>query len=322
MPAIHSGRPTTYRSLTVFPLFAAETDGLPYLLLADALAAGLVRITEVGSGTVPELLARNDADRDVLVLDGEQLVGARQNRTTSRSILLGAKSEVRIPVSCMEQGRWHPVSPEFSPGAYNSPSRVRRHARRAESDRAERGEDAAPEVLSMAQSLVWDEIGKASGSLGARSSTHALNEMYDQRAADLDAWAAAFPAMDGQVGVFGLLAGRPLALDLVGDPALYRRMHPRVMMGYAMDAISEPGAGSAAPSPAAAEDYLAAVHAARRSSAPTPGKGSYRVLSGAVIGAELEDGGRLVHLSAFPGARPERGPGAPLRPPSRRRPPE
>src|SRR5690606_30206741 len=72
--------------LTLFPLVAVGEPELPYALLVDALAAGTVRITEVGAGTVPALLAWNAGDVDVLVLDGEQLVGARQNRMTNRSI--------------------------------------------------------------------------------------------------------------------------------------------------------------------------------------------------------------------------------------------
>jgi hypothetical protein len=56
--------------------------------MADALAAGTLTITEVGTGTVPNLAATNASDRDTLVLDGEQLIGSRQNRMTNRSMLL------------------------------------------------------------------------------------------------------------------------------------------------------------------------------------------------------------------------------------------
>jgi hypothetical protein len=44
---------------------------------------------------VPELIATNRGDADVLVLDGEQLIGARQNRMTNRSILLPAAARRR-----------------------------------------------------------------------------------------------------------------------------------------------------------------------------------------------------------------------------------
>lgn len=326
MLQLQLGPPGQHRSLVVFPLLAPEGPSLPYQLLPDALSCGAARIEEVGGGSVPELLAINTSDSDVLVMDGEQLIGARQNRTTSRSLILPAGSRVTIPVSCMEQGRWHHVSADFAPSAYTSPGKVRRHARRTEASHAEAGAPPAPHVLAWAQHEVWDEIAKTSDSLGTRSVSGALNEYSDQRRDDLAAWAAAFPWREGQVGVLALLGGASLALDVVGDSALYRRVHPRLMMGYAMDALSERDRPASA-DPARAAEFLDAARAARRTESPTVGGGRYQVLSGSVVGAELLADGAVVHLSAFPPPNGAGGPvpasGAPLRPPSRRRgPPE
>jgi hypothetical protein len=38
--------------------------------------------------------------------DGEQLVGAKQNRILNMTVLVAAETEVTIPVSCVERGRW------------------------------------------------------------------------------------------------------------------------------------------------------------------------------------------------------------------------
>src|SRR5919108_137085 len=42
----------------------------------------------------------------VLVYEGEEVVGAQQNRTFDVSALVPARSSLRVPVSCVEAGRW------------------------------------------------------------------------------------------------------------------------------------------------------------------------------------------------------------------------
>ena len=44
-------------------------------------------------------------DLPLLLPDGEQLVGAKQNRILNMTVLVAAQSEVTIPVSCVEQVR-------------------------------------------------------------------------------------------------------------------------------------------------------------------------------------------------------------------------
>src|SRR5687767_4219759 len=112
---ISVGASATHGALSIFPL-KRETEQKPvsYLVLDEALASGRFRVTEVSDvGTVPYLLAINDADCPVFLLDGEELVGAKQNRVLNLSLLLAPKSRTEIPVSCVEAGRWHAESNAF-----------------------------------------------------------------------------------------------------------------------------------------------------------------------------------------------------------------
>ncbi len=88
------------------------------------MSEGLLSVAEVNEeGSVPELKVTNAADMSVLLLDGEELMGAKQNRVLNTSILLVVKSETIIPVSCTEHGRWSYSSPAFSDsGVVMSPS--------------------------------------------------------------------------------------------------------------------------------------------------------------------------------------------------------
>jgi hypothetical protein len=74
------GAPERHRNLTIIPLLDGKEGASPYLTLHDALEAGLLEITEVSeAGSVPTLQARNKGDRGVLILDGEELVGAKRS---------------------------------------------------------------------------------------------------------------------------------------------------------------------------------------------------------------------------------------------------
>ncbi|MFZ0592091.1 MAG: DUF6569 family protein [Bryobacteraceae bacterium] len=121
------GRPASFQNLTLFPLLRSHNpETLDYLLLEDAITRGISRITELTAGSsVRELRFQNDSDQPVLLLDGEELIGAKQNRVLNVTVLAPAKETIVIPVSCVEAGRWHTEAPEFKAAAHVMYSRAR-----------------------------------------------------------------------------------------------------------------------------------------------------------------------------------------------------
>ena len=76
-----------------------------------------MQISEIGeAGSVPELTLTSTADRPVLLLDGEELIGAKQNRILNTSVLVAAGATLTLPVSCVEHGRWRYARRDFAPG--------------------------------------------------------------------------------------------------------------------------------------------------------------------------------------------------------------
>src|SRR5579885_1858551 len=104
------GEPIEHRGIVITPLFPRHDPVAEYLTLDDALPRGF-RVHEVSqAGAVPELLVENPLSEDVLLYDGEELVGAKQNRILNVSVLVAAGAKLPIPVSCVEEGRWHAQS--------------------------------------------------------------------------------------------------------------------------------------------------------------------------------------------------------------------
>ena len=79
----------------MFALLGEKAFDPEYLLLETALEEGLVEIREIGPGaSVPELRLVNRAERPVLIVEGEELVGARQNRVVNVTILMAAGADL------------------------------------------------------------------------------------------------------------------------------------------------------------------------------------------------------------------------------------
>ena len=105
------GAPTTFKNMTVFPLIGGQGTAADYLTLDEALAQKLAAITEVSEGgSVPELKFVNSSDKKVFLLDGEELVGAKQNRVLNLSIMVPVGKTLVVPVSCVEAGRSMPLT--------------------------------------------------------------------------------------------------------------------------------------------------------------------------------------------------------------------
>jgi hypothetical protein len=295
--------PQQHLGLTLFPLVAGTDDDDGYDLLPDAIAAGTLVITEVSeAGSVPELLATNSGHLHVLVLDGMQLIGAKQNRIVSRSMVLPAGSQTRVPVSCMEQGRWRHRSHAMGFGMDHSPAKVRRQTREVEAEAAE-GDPMA--TLARAQGRVWQSIAESARAADAYSPTGALDDVYNARRAPLQDAAARFPAVPGQVGFLALVDGVPAGADLVASPRVWARLHDQLVRGYVFDALERAGSANGrvdgnGGAGGIARAFLDSLIRAERRPVPTVGLGDYRSLVGAVVGGELELDGVVLHLSGFP----------------------
>ena len=106
------------------------------------------------------------------------------------TVLVAAQSETRIPVSCVEQGRWHARSAFFGAARHAAYPELRRR-------KAERL-SAAPLERGVAQSEVWEALCEKAGRLGVHSPTGAQADVFEAHERDLGALRAAFPLQPGQ----------------------------------------------------------------------------------------------------------------------------
>ena len=283
------GEPVEHRGIVVTPLFPRHDPVAAYITLDQALPQGL-RIAETSeAGSVPELVVENPLAERVLLYDGEELVGAKQNRILNVSVLVEARSKLAVPVSCVEQGRWSRVSAAFGSGTHIAHSELRR--RKAETQAAQ------PLARGVAQSEVWEAVHEKALRMSVHSPTGASADIYRAHERSLRALEDAFPVQPGQCGaVLGI--GDDLCVDLVSRPDAFGRLWPKLRGGYLLDALERLDKKPTRQSQV--EVFLATVEHSEYARQPSAGLGEdVRVRGDDVIGSGLELEGELIQLSAF-----------------------
>src|SRR6185295_3448965 len=127
-------------------------------------------------GSVPELRFENKGDTSVLLVDGDELHGARQNRILNLTMLVPAHTRLPIPVSCVEQGRWAYTSRHF-----RSAKRTLFAKARASKMAQVSAALSRTGARSSDQRAVWDHIAAKFERLEAVSGTAAMSDLYDQQ---------------------------------------------------------------------------------------------------------------------------------------------
>jgi hypothetical protein len=301
LKAVTPGEPLTSGGFTMVPLLDGRDASPGYLTLDEAIGTGSFRVTEVSeSGSVPELLVLNDLGKPVLVVDGEELIGAKQNRIVNLTILVPARSRIHLPVSCVEAGRWHHRTRHFgtAPRTYYASGRAMKARAVTESYRMV-GRPVSD------QGAIWDDIARKSERLLAHSDTSAMDVMYDGSASELRHFEAHFEPVAGQTGAVFLIAGAPIGLDLFDSPATWQKLAPKLVASYGLDAVDRGTAAGVTREPrfvkGAAEDLLARVRELQVERYPSAGLGEDFRLSGpSLAGGALVVEEALVHLAVFP----------------------
>ncbi len=170
------GHPITRLGVSFFPVYLPD-NRIPEI--AAGKDSGLI-VRELEHPSVPHLLAENPTSRPILVIEGEHFVGGWQNRTANATALIAPGAKLKIPVTCLEAGRWGGHAPEngdpsrMAPETALAPRSVRREIRTSVSAslEARAGHDAD-------QGAAWRAVSAELRRQGAASPTEAATEAED-----------------------------------------------------------------------------------------------------------------------------------------------
>lgn len=289
------GTPQTFAHITVFPLFGLMDESLPYLPLSTALKQGLLKIAEKSdAGVVPEVEVNNGADVPVLLLDGEELAGAKQNRVVSSTVLLAPGSHTSISVNCSERGRWNYSTRNFSDSGLVLPRGIR--ARRSSSVTSSLREGRG---FRADQAEVWAGIEDLSKGAGVVSETDALRDVYAAKVNDLVEVVRELPCLQDQCGLVVAVDGAVVGLEVVSRPEAYAAVHEKLIGSYTIEvlaaAVERPKSEQRS-----VEQFLNDVAACTEEEFPAVGLGTAVRYEGLDIrGSALIQEGTCVHAAFF-----------------------
>jgi hypothetical protein len=226
--AIRDGR------LALIPIVATGSlDGRTYATLHESMARGAATVREVDDGfEVEHVIVTNRGAQPLLVLNGEVIVEAHQDRVLAQSLVIPPHEASQVSVRCVESSRAE-GGQQFRSSGVIAELALRRV------------------VAHQEQTRVWRKVDEINSRLGLQPETHTYRHAAATQASGptaarrdrLTARLAAHPDRARMVGVAVAIDGRVLAVERFATPELYRRLEPRLLASYAADDEGPPREG-------------------------------------------------------------------------------
>lgn len=296
LEGIKFGEIQIHNHVAVIPTISTNGSGPEYLTMKEALEQNLLTIAEVSEGGhVPELKVSNRADKPVLLLDGEELAGAKQNRVLNTTILLKEKSETTIPVSCTEHGRWSYSSSHFSESGYIMSAKLRS----VKNDSVHENLKSSCSYRSD-QGAVWDEIDVQARVNRVDVPTGAMRDILEAKKEDMDSYLEHFPLIADQNGILVMVNGEVIGLDMVSRKQAFGILHPKLIKSYVMDALTVRQLKGKDASREKADAFLSKIILCRENTFDSVGYGKdYRYEGKKIVGSALVHESTVIHMAFF-----------------------
>tara|TARA_Y100001970_G_C14244439_1_gene867065 strand:+ start:2809 stop:3738 length:930 start_codon:yes stop_codon:yes gene_type:complete len=264
--------------------------------LRNAMKNNEVSISEINdSGSVPHLKCKSYTEKLVLILAGEEIVGAKQNRITNISFIVPPFKEIIIPVSCVEQGRWRYETSTFSKG-FNAYPDLKRKLYEDVTINSSGGRG-----FTSNQSRVWNDIEEKQRSFNKFSSTSAMNRLYKESEA-----VNRFLNQNKNINACGMttyINGSIVSFECAPNNIFFNQLFPDLVDSIYQESLLYKNTSKTYSNFFSTNAYFNYLKKIDRHLNIKDGVGlgkNYHILSRDIIGDALELDGDLIHFYSFP----------------------
>ncbi len=221
-----------HNNMVVFPLLCDKEISIDYILLDEAIETNQLVITEdFEDGIATELMIENLSGENILILDGEKLVGTKQNRAANITTLIPAHSVIAIPMCCVERRRWY-----YQGRGIMSKDRVILKRNMAVNESLITAESFQSDPGGIKD--IWDMVSDEKTPFHIDEPTRVIEDIYEHKHKILDEYVKHFSVEDNQVGVMVISNNNVVGCDCFGKYSTLSKIFSKLIKIYAFDTIS------------------------------------------------------------------------------------
>lgn len=223
----------SYENMSVIGIKSNKNyNNIDILPLKKGLQMGLVKIDELKNADVNKLNVTNNAITPLLILDGEELIGAKQNRIANATYIIPPKTNMQIRVSCTEAGRWKYTTNHFKYSGHFAEANLRKA----------KAQDVTKSLKTSGtrksnQARIWNHISEVSNNLKVESKTSAMREIYTNNKAKINKYLDNFKDENNTIGSIILINNEVSGIELLFNTTLYKENHRKLIESYIPEAI-------------------------------------------------------------------------------------
>lgn len=220
--------PLFLRNITLYPIKGdIGSDG--FTTLDEAIEKKEATFRDVLDVNRVELDYRGGAP--LFIMDGEEIIGARQDRVVNTAIFAEPNTVATIPVSCIEEGRWA-GGEEFRPGYFSVTPTLRSILASTVTDSLKN----SGKFMSN-QSLIWKTVDDTLKLTGVQSVTQSFHDVVKSLREEIEEYVEEYETMEDISGFIAYVNNSFVGMDLFATRSLYKKLENKLLKSYALEGV-------------------------------------------------------------------------------------
>jgi hypothetical protein len=218
-------------NLAVIQFSTKPSDTIEYISMGNAMKAGFIEVTESSEqGSVNQLSVINKSRFFVFMMDGDIVSGAKQNRVLNTSVFLAPHSTTKLPVSCVEQGRWTYKSTKFAPTDYVAPTKLRKEKSEKVTENLK-----AHKSFMADQSEVWKHVSDYDDCFFVDSPSRNLSDVFKKQQSTSEEYLQSLSVEKEATGVAIFINKELRGMDVFNRTDIFGEYFPKIIKGATLD---------------------------------------------------------------------------------------